>query len=74
VLKLLVGPVSVTLNAPGFNVRSVPVLDPLKLAGVGLIPETCIAKSDDVIFVVPDTIFITVNEAVVGVRGGVGVV
>jgi hypothetical protein len=46
----------------------------LKLAGDVLIPETCIAKSDDVTFVVPDTIFITVNEGIVGVRGGVGVV
>jgi hypothetical protein len=38
--------VSVTLNVPGLSVTSVPVPEPLKLAGVGLIPETCIAKSE----------------------------
>jgi len=65
--------VSVTLNVPGLNVTSVPVAEPGKLAGVGLLPITCIVKLAGVAVVSPFTIFITVNVAVVGDGVGVGV-
>jgi len=65
-------PVSVTLNAPGPNVTSVPVAEPAKLGGFGLLAVTCIVKLAGVAVVVPFTIFMTVNVAVVGVGVGVG--
>jgi hypothetical protein len=73
VLKALVGPVSVTAKAPAPNVTSIPVDEPAKLGGFGLLPVTCIVKLDGVPVVLPETIFITFNVAVVGVGVGVGV-
>jgi hypothetical protein len=72
VLKALVGPVSVTAKAPAPNVTLIPADDPAKLAGIGLLPVTCIVKLEGVPVVLPETIFITVNVAVVGVGVGVG--
>jgi len=69
------GGTSVTLNVPGLRVTSVPVPEPLKLARVGLLPETCIVKSDAVTLVSkPTNIFKTVNKPVDGIGVGVGVV
>lgn len=69
-------PVSVTLNVPGPNVTSVPVAEPGKLGGFGLLAVTCIVKLAGVTVagLGPETIFITVNVAVVGVDVGGGVV
>ena len=71
--KVPVGIVSVTLNVPGFNVTSTPVDEPAKSAGIGLLPVTCIVKLAAVKLGLPDTIFVTVNVAVVGAGARVGV-
>ena len=71
VKKVPDGAVSVTLNGPGSNVTTIPADEPAKLAGVRLLPVICIVKLDGIALVLPDTIFMTVNVAVVV---GVGVV
>lgn len=44
VKKLPAGTVSVTLNGPEPNVTSIPVDEPTKLGGFGLLPVTCIVN------------------------------
>ena len=46
VKKVPAGAVSVSLNVPGPSVTLTPAADPAKLAGVGLLPVTCIVKLD----------------------------
>lgn len=74
VKKVPAGAVSVTLNVPRPSVTLTPAADPAKLAGIGLLPVTCIVKLDGLGTSLPETIFMTVNVAVVGVDVGGGVV